>query len=152
MDVSLVVDWTRNWLVGDLMMLATVTFYVAGLCALEWGLRWRNQDSMEDHSFRHFLFLTLITAVVALTLHILEGFAWAGLYLALDVLPNDGSEVLYSLNALTSYGHEQMDLADSWRLLGPIQSMGGMVTFGLTTAFIFGISILIRPQRQHWIG
>lgn len=145
------VNWTRDWLVGGPMMLAMITFHIAGLCALEWRLRWFNRDRMGDHSFGHFLLLMAITADVALTLHVIEGFAWAWLYLWLGAVPDFGSAILYSLNALTSYGHERLDLADNWQLLGPIQSMGGMIAFGLTTAFIFGAMVLIRPQRHHWV-
>lgn len=150
--VVMEVNWTRDWLLGGPMMLATVTFHIAGLCALEWGLRWYNRDRMGDRSFGHFLFLMAIAADVALTLHVIEGFAWAALYLWLGAVPNFGSAILYSMNALTSYGHERLDLADNWQLLGPIQSMGGMIAFGLTTAFIFGAMVLIRPQRQHWVS
>jgi hypothetical protein len=147
----MVVEWTRDWMVGAPMMLATVAFHVSGLCGLEWGLRWYERDRIgRDHTFRRFLFLMLVTTDVALSLHVIEGFVWAALYVYLGAAPDFGSAVLYSLNALTSYGHERLDLANNWQLLGPIQSMSGIVTFGLTTAFIFGALVLLRPQRQNW--
>jgi hypothetical protein len=46
--------------------------------------------------------------------------------------------MLYSLNALTSYGHENLVLEDRWRLMGAIEALNGWLLFGLTTAFMFG--------------
>ena len=60
--------------------------------------------------------------------------AWAGLYLWLDALPDWHEAMLYSLGAVTSYGHAPIFLADRWRLLGAIEAVDGLILFGLTTA------------------
>jgi hypothetical protein len=57
--------------------------------------------------------------------------------------------MLYSLNALTSYGHEAVLLTDDWRLLGAIESMNGVMIFGLTTAYLFNAMREFRPVRQR---
>jgi hypothetical protein len=142
--------WTQDWLVGAPMMLTTIAFHVSGLCVLEWGLRWYNRDRSHDHSFGHFLLLMVITAYSVMSLHIFEGLGWAALYVSTGAQEDYASSVLYSLNALTSYGHERLDLAYRWQLLGAIESMSGMITFGLTTAFIFGAMVMLRPQRESW--
>ena len=49
------------------------------------------------------------------------------------------SAMLYSLNAMTSYGHENLALAGHWKLMGAIEALNGWLLFGLTTAFLFGI-------------
>lgn len=45
--------------------------------------------------------------------------------------------MLYSLNAITSYGHENIFLEDHWRLMGAMESLNGWLLFGLSTAFLF---------------
>jgi hypothetical protein len=39
-------------------------------------------------------------------LHAIEGSAWALAYLLLGALPDSRSAMLYSLGAMTTYGHE----------------------------------------------
>ena len=46
---------------------------------------------------------------------------------------------LYSLSAMTSYGHANLDLEEHWQLLGALEALNGMLLFGLTTAFLFGV-------------
>ena len=52
--------------------------------------------------------------------------------------------MLYSLNAMTTYGHAELFLAQHWRLMGAIEALNGMMLFGLTTAFLFGV------LQRHW--
>jgi hypothetical protein len=47
--------------------------------------------------------------------------------------------VLYSLNAITSYGHENLHLEDRWHLMGALEALNGWLLFGLTTAFLFAV-------------
>ncbi len=52
--------------------------------------------------------------------------------------------MLYSLNAMTSYGHADLFLAKHWQLMGAIEALNGMMLFGLSTAFLFAV------LREHW--
>jgi hypothetical protein len=47
--------------------------------------------------------------------------------------------MLYSLNAMTSYGHENLSLEDHWHLLGALEALNGTLLFGLSTAFLFAV-------------
>ena len=47
--------------------------------------------------------------------------------------------MLYSLNALTSYGHTNLSLEDHWHLMGALEALNGWLLFGLTTAFLFAM-------------
>jgi hypothetical protein len=46
--------------------------------------------------------------------------------------------MLYSLNAITTYGHESTTLTARWGLLGSLEALNGVLLFGLTTAFLYG--------------
>jgi hypothetical protein len=79
-------------------------------------------------------------AVLLVTiLHGLECAIWAGAYRFLGALQDNKSAMLYSLNAMTSYGHENLNLAPSWQMMGALESLDGWILFGLTTAFLFTI-------------
>ena len=47
--------------------------------------------------------------------------------------------MLYSLNAITSYGHTNLSLENYWHLMGALEALNGWLLFGLSTAFLFGV-------------
>jgi hypothetical protein len=47
--------------------------------------------------------------------------------------------MLYSLSAMTSYGHANLFLEEQWQLMGALEPLNGMLLFGLTTAFLFAM-------------
>jgi hypothetical protein len=64
---------------------------------------------------------------------------------SLGALPAWAPAMLYSLEAITSFGHAQIYLADRWQLLGAIEGVNGLILFGLTTAFLFA------AVQQIWL-
>jgi hypothetical protein len=48
----------------------------------------------------------------------IEGVAWAAAYPFLGAVPDAKSVMLYSLNAMTTYGHESISLAPPWQMMG----------------------------------
>jgi len=77
------------------------------------------------------------TTVLATSLHAMEAGIWAAAYRVLGALPDRRTAMLYSLNAMTSYGHVNVNLADHWHLLGALEALNGWLLFGLSTAFLF---------------
>jgi len=93
------------------------------------------------HGHATFAFVTVIgrTTLLATSLHGIEAAIWAGAYRFIGALPDNRSAMLYSLEAMTSYGHTILRLEDRWLLLGAIEALNGWLLFGLSTAFLFGI-------------
>ena len=52
--------------------------------------------------------------------------------------------MLYSLNAMTSYGHTNLSLGDQWHLLGAMEALSGWLLFGLSAAFLFAVMEKVR--------
>jgi hypothetical protein len=90
------------------------------------------------HSFASILVMG-IAVLSATVLHGIEAMIWAGAFRMLGALPDSKSAMLYSLNAMTSYGHENLHLEPQWRLMGALEALNGLILFGLTTAFLFTI-------------
>jgi hypothetical protein len=88
--------------------------------------------------------LAAITVLLLTLLHAAEAAAWAGAYVALGARPDFASAMLYSLSAMTTYGHANLFLAKHWQLMGAIEALNGMMLFGLSTAFLFAV------LRDHW--
>jgi hypothetical protein len=83
-----------------------------------------------------------VTTLLATMTHAIE----AGAYRLLDAMRDNKSAMLYSLNAMTSYGHENLALAGHWKLMGAIEALNGWLLFGLTTAFLFGMIEKVRAS------
>ena len=60
-------------------------------------------------------------------------------------MPNFHLAMLYSLNAMTTYGHANLFLKARWQLMGALEALNGMLSFGLTTAFLFAIIQRVWP-------
>ena len=85
-------------------------------------------------------------AVLLMTaLHGIEGSAWAAAFLFLGAVPDAKAGMLYSLNAMTTYGHESVSLAPQWQMMGALEALNGMLLFGLTTAFLFAMIQEVWP-------
>lgn len=76
---------------------------------------------------------------IATVLHGIEAIFWAYAYHFLNALPDMREAVLYSLNAITSYGHANLQLERRWELMGAIEALNGWLLFGLSTAFLFAV-------------
>jgi hypothetical protein len=59
--------------------------------------------------------------------------------------PDDKASMLYSLSAMTSYGHANLFLETNWQMMGALESLNGMLLFGLTTAFLFAMIQKVWP-------
>jgi hypothetical protein len=53
--------------------------------------------------------------------------------------------MLYSLDAMTTYGHASLYLKDQWQLMSALEALNGMLLFGPTTAFLFAIIQRVWP-------
>jgi hypothetical protein len=140
--------WYTDWLIGAVMTIGTVVLHVVGLALihrivllqLARAVRVRAADARE--------FILVLTPAVALAfmLHALEAFSWAMGYVMLGALETWRAAVIYSLGALSTYGHAGVFLAPEWQLLGAIQALNGMLVFGLTIGFLAAVI------RQTWSG
>jgi hypothetical protein len=94
-----------------------------------------------DHRLPRAAFVVSVgaTTLVATCLHGIEASIWAGAYWLLGALPDVRSSALYSLEAMTSYGHASLSLEPHWQLMGALEALNGWLLFGLTAAFLFAV-------------
>jgi hypothetical protein len=133
-------NWSASWLVGLPLIVATVVFHVLGLGLIHRrALRASSRMKSLRHPTYQFVLVVGGTTLLATILHGIEAAIWAAAYRLLDVLPDFKFAMLYSLNAMTAYGHVKLDLEPHWELMGAIESLNGWLLFGLTTAFLFAV-------------
>ena len=138
--------WTADWAWSLPLILLTVVMHVFGLGLINERVVRRLSRSIGRRRLIPLFTVVMGMAVLLITaLHAIEGAAWAGAYLFLGAVPDAKSAMLYSLNAMTTYGHESVSLAPHWQMMGALEALNGMLLFGLTTAFLFAMIQQVWP-------
>jgi hypothetical protein len=138
--------WSGNWAWSLPLIVVNVVIHVIGLGLInESVVRVLSGARERGRSMPTFALVMGVAALLATALHGIEAAAWATVYLLLGALPNTKSAMLYSLSAMTSYGHANLFLEDQWQLMGALEALNGMLLFGLTTAFLFAMIQKVWP-------
>ena len=138
-DPELLVPWSADWLWSLPLSVLAVVLHVVGLFFIR-----QRFDRVLFHGNRHkmgvvaLLFMGGTTVSVTL-LHGLEAAIWAVGFRWLHALPDKKSAMLYSLSAMTTFGHSGSTLEPRWQLMGALEALNGLILFGLSTAFLYGI-------------
>ncbi len=142
--------WTSDWAWGLPLLVLSVVGHVCALMLI--GVALMRVAPRPDGRRRPDLFVVAValTALVAASLHAFEAALWAAVFVSLGALPDMHDAMLYSLSAITSYGHVGIYLEDRWKLLGAIEAVNGLILFGLTTAFLFAAIQGLSPVRSAW--
>ena len=139
-------NWGNAWLWGIPLTVLTIVIHVIGLALITGRVGLRLGDWVRHRRFVPALAVGLGRTVLLVTvLHWVEAFIWAVAFIWLGALPDFKSAMLYSLSAITAYGHASLFLQPHWQILGAIEALNGMILFGLTTAFLFSMIQKVWP-------
>jgi hypothetical protein len=146
MDAVSVGGWNANWAWGLALIVLKVVIHVIGLALIYERVVHVLSGAMEHRRFlARFVVVIGVAALLATLVHGIEVANWAAAYRLLGALPNNKSAMLYSLSAMTSYGHTNLFLEDQWQLMGALEALNGMLLFGLTTAVLFAMIQKVWP-------
>jgi hypothetical protein len=137
------IAWSGNWAWSLPLIVVTVTFHIVCITLIHDRIARDGRGSIWMVAF-----VMGRTTLSATVLHASEAGLWAFVYRMLGALPDRKSAMLYSLGAMTTYGHEAFDLANHWRLMGALEALNGMILFGLTTAFLYATFQKLRPSAR----
>ncbi|HIF30325.1 MAG TPA: two pore domain potassium channel family protein [Planctomycetaceae bacterium] len=124
--------------------MATIAAHAVGTAW--WLVRLRRiaeaHESTEAISFVTQLRTLCTTAVVLLSLHILEVIMWGIAYLLLvsgRALNTIEEAIYFSTVTFASLGYGDVVIEGPWRLLSAIQAMTGLLAFGWSSALLFAV-------------
>ena len=145
-----VLIWDGDWAWALPLIVVNVVIHVAGLGVINREAL-RTVALVRTHRNFNILFAMVmgVTTLLATLLHAIEAGIWAVVYWALGAVPDSKSAMLYSLNAITTYGHSEIFLAEHWRLMGALEALNGIMLFGLTTAFMYGMIQRVWPLERR---
>ena len=140
MEQEIVNNWGLDWAWALPLIVVTVLIHAYGLGFIgkEVMATLRGAGRLRSLSAAS-VFAMGGTALSATILHAIEGVVWASAYCLLGALLDFKSAMLYSLSAMTSYGHENLTLAPRWQMMGALEALNGWILFGLTAAFLFNV-------------
>jgi len=131
-DPNSIAPWGIDWAWGLPLIAVTVMLHVTGL-----GLLRRLGNYFSQQIVTYPGGSVAGVALLVVLLHGAEAAIWAGAFRWLGGLPDLRSAALYSLNALTSYGHTDLTLERKWQMMGALEALNGWILFGLSAAFLF---------------
>jgi hypothetical protein len=143
--------WRDDWVWGAPLIVLTVLIHLLGLWFLN-QRAFRAFGKMMERNHPMIVFVMVMATVTLLSTMLLaiEAGIWAAAYQWIGARPDFKSGMLYSLGAMTTYGHAGLHLEEHWQLLGTIEALDGWLLFGLTTAFMFGMiqKVLLLTSRE----
>jgi ion channel len=131
--------------------LITLTLWLqsAGVAALvTWVRRALGGDIRKMGAFR-FAALVVRLAMAVVVLHGLEILLWAGFY-RWRCLPTWDSAIYFSASSYSTLGCSDVSLPLSWRTLGPLESVIGVLMCGISVSLLFAIvtRLINREERS----
>ena len=128
--------------IGFGMIALTIFISVTGI-VLWLNLLARHLESLEHRNKQPNLFRAILaTSIVLVSIHIFQAFLWALLYLVLpghSGLEKISDAFYFSMITITTLGYGDITLNDQWRLLSGLESMIGIIVFGMSTAMMYAV-------------
>lgn len=149
MEVLNIAPWGVDWAWSLPLILVNVVIHVFGLAFIyDAFTNFLREIKVRRRFMIRFAEVMSATVLLIIVLHALGAIAWALAYLALGAIPDAKSAMLYSLSTMTGFGAGNVALPSQWQMMGVLQSLAGVLLFGLTTAFMFAMFQAVWPSQQ----
>jgi len=143
--------WRDDWMWGAPLIVLTVLIHLLGLWLInQRAFRAFGKMMERNHPMAVFMMVMAMVTFLSTILLAIDAGIWAASYQWTGARPDFKSAMLYSLGAMTTYGHANLQVEEHWQLLGTIEALDGWLLFGLTTAFMFGMiqKVLLLTNRE----
>ena len=137
----------RQILVAFVLVSINVSIHATGMVELfKWLVRKQPKIEKKFGTVDNTLLFIKIFAVI-LALHLAEICVWAGFYTLWGILKDFESAVYFSIVTYSTIGYGDVTLPVGWRLLGAIEGVTGVLTFGWSTGLIFAVASRLMAIR-----
>ena len=135
-------------MIGAVMISASVVFHVTALVYItEWMRRMRVRLSHWRRMPR--VSLVMVLSVLSIIgVHTVEAWSWAVLYLKLGEFVDLERALYFSVVTSTTLGYGDITLTEEWQLLSTFEAMGGLILFGVSTAFLLELMRQLFGHRE----
>src|SRR5262245_61628002 len=81
--------------------------------------------------WKNVCFMFLVSLVTAAA-HLIQIALWAAAFVMVGALPSFDRALYYSAQSYTALGYGDVMVSEQWLLLGPLESINGLLLFGLS--------------------
>lgn len=114
-------------IIQSIMAVKIVGYYQTKVASIEGSHRW-------------FLLRVLIIVMLALVLsNFLQIVIWAGLFCLLGEFTELSTAIYHSAVNFATLGYGDIVMSEEYRLLGPLESINGVLMIGFSTAILMGV-------------
>ena len=121
-----------------LLVILTLCLQCAGLAVLITWLRRALAIGIQKLSPFHSAALVMQSMAAVILLHALQVLLWASAY-HWFCMPSWESAFYFSASSYATVGYGDLVLPSSWRMLGPLESIIGVLMCGVTVSLLFAI-------------
>jgi voltage-gated potassium channel len=125
---------------GAAVTLVTLTLWLqcGGMAALiNWGIAHLTSDRYRRGPVRSAAHIVRLASVM-IALHMLQILLWAAFY-RWSCFSSWESAFYFSITSYSTVGYGDVVLPSEWRILGPVESVTGVLMCGLSASFLFAI-------------
>ncbi len=123
-------------LLGTALIITNAVFHVSCLVWLASLLRRIGTSATFVPNKRGMIFLLGVAVLVVIGIHTASAWAWAGVYYTLGEFTEFSRALYFSVVTSTTLGYGDITLAERWQLFASFEAMGGLILFGVSTAFL----------------
>jgi hypothetical protein len=138
----------RELLYGLTVVLICIAVHTTALVLCAGWLVKRRELIATKLRYLHQVVLLLEVCVFIIFLHLIETCIWAFLFWQKDLFPNFETALYFSMGSYTTIGYGDVVLPKTWRLLGAVEGLSGVLLCGLSTAFIFAVVNALFQMRH----
>ena len=124
-----------NMLLGLLVMIGCL-FVQALLVVIAIGIHGRNQNLMEARTFGGTLAVISSVMVVLMVGNFLQIMIWAIVFMQLGEFTDFATATYHSAVNFATLGYGDIVMSEEHRILGPMQSLNGVLMVGVSTAVV----------------
>ncbi len=96
---------------------------------------------------RHWALLIAAAIAMVVLAHTAQVWMWAAAFVLLSALPTISDAVYFSLTTYTTLGYGDLIVSDEFRTFAAMAAVTGLLSFGLSTAFLVGLLTRLLPRK-----
>lgn len=134
-------------MIGSAMMIGSLAVSILLFGVAARMLQWMDETGAFGYARLPLIFDLGVAAAWVLLVLSSTVWAWAVLYLKLDLFDGLEPALYFSIASFTTVGYGDVVLEPGWRLLAGMTATHGLLTFGLFTAFL--VEVFNFPTRAR---
>jgi len=134
---------------GTAVLLVALTLWIQclGIALLIHWVRTSIDRGVARLSTLHAAILMIRFSVLVIILHFLQILLWSVFY-RWDCLPSWESSFYFSATSYSTVGYGDVVLPQVWRLLGPVESVTGVLMCGISVSFLFVVATKLVARES----